>query len=172
MEIMSLFSIPALRVRVEEYFKDEIWHIKKGSDINSAECSALVNYIEKQAEMYMRNVIGLKPGYHYAIDDIAIVTSWQECNDHFTWNYGQIVAQGVMSLEVPGNLCNLAVYCFTGIRDYVEESEVIETPYFQQSQLIPMAENELIIVPGEHGPDINDLNDKPGMFVVFNIKTK
>jgi len=172
LEIMSLFSIPALRVRVQEYFKDEIWHLKKGSDINSIECIALIEYIDKQVEIYMRNVIGLKPSNDYDIDDVGVVISWEECNDHFSWTNGDIIAQGIMSLEVPGNLCNLAVYCFSGIREHVEESDVIETPYFQHSQLMPMAENELIIVAGNHGPDINDLNHKPGMFIVFNIKTK
>jgi hypothetical protein len=172
LEIISLFSIPALRVRVQEYFKDEIWHLKKGSDINSAECIALIEYINKQVEIYMRNVIGLKSDNDYKVDDVAIVKSWEECNDHFSWTSGDIIAQGVMSLEVPDNLCNIAVYCFSGIREHIEESDVTETPYFQHSQLIPMAENELIIVPGDHNPDINNLNHKPGMFIVFNIKTK
>lgn len=172
MEITSLFSVPLARVRMDKYFKDEAWYLKKGYELNSIECIALVEYIEEQVELYMRNIIGLKPGYHYEIDDLGVVTSWQECSDHFTWNYGQVIAQGVMSLEVPGNLCNLAVYCFTGMHYYIESDEIMETPYFRSSELIPMAENELIIVPGEHGPDINGLNDKPGLFVVFNIKTK
>jgi hypothetical protein len=173
MEIMSLFSMPALRVRIEEYFKDEIWYIKKGSDINSAECSALVNYIEKQAEMYMRNVIGLLPEYEYEVAKIGVVTSWEECNNHFIWNMpdGNVVAQGVMSLEVPNNLCKLRTYCFSGMREDIEELKTSQTVWYRTSEVIPMAENELIIVPGAYNPDIEGLNE-PGMFVVFNIKTK
>lgn len=172
MEITSLFPSPLARVRMDKYFKDEIWHLKKGYKINSIECIAIVEYIEEQVELYMRNVIGLIPERSYEIDDVALVTSWQECSDAFTWAYGAVIAQGVMSLEVPGNLCNLAVYSFSGMREHIEQIETIETPWFQSSALIPMAENELIIVPGNHGPDINDLNNQPGMFIVFNIKTK
>lgn len=172
MEITSLFPSPLARVRIDRHFKDEIWYLKKGHELNSIECIALVEYIEEQVELYMRNIIGLLPERSYEIDDVTLVTSWQECNDAFTWAYGAVIAQGVMSLEVPGNLCNLAVYCFSGMRDHIEEVETIETPWFQSSALIPMAENELIIVPGNHGPDINNLNDQPGMFIVFNIKTK
>lgn len=173
MEIMSLFSSPLVRVRIDKYFKDEIWHLKKGCEINSIECIALVEYIEEQVELYMRNVIGLLPKIKYGVEDVALVTSWEECSDHFASISGkQTIAQGVMSLEIPNNLCNLAVYCLTGIHSHVHEIDTIQTPYFGSSELIPMAENELIIVPGSHGPDINDLNDKPGMFIVFNIKIK
>ena len=169
---MSLFSSPLARVRIDRYFKDEIWHLKKGAPLNSIECIALTEYIEEQVEIYMRNAIGLKPNVGYEIDDLEVVKTWEECNEHFVYSYGDIIAQGIMSLEVPNNLCNILVYCFSGIRKQIEEGDTIETPYFQQSQLIPMAENELIIVPGDHGPDINDLNDVPGMFLVFNVKIK
>ena len=172
MEIVSLFPSPLARVRIDKYFKDEVWYLKKGYELNSIECIALVEYIEEQVELYMRNIIGLRAESKYEIDDLAVVKTWEECSDHFSWSDGLIVAQGVLSLEVPNNLCNLAVYCFTGMRDHIEETETTQTQWFQSSTLIPMAENELIIVPGNHGPDINNLDNKPGMFIVFNIKTK
>lgn len=172
MEITSLFPSPLARVRMDKYFKDEIWHLKKGYKINSIECIALVEYIEEQVELYMRNVIGLLPKFKYEIDDIALVTTYEECDDHFTNNDGVIVAQGVMSLEVPNNLCNLVASCFSGMREHILDFEIGDSPWFQTWATIPMAENELIIVPGNHGPDINNLDDQPGMFIVFNIKTK
>jgi hypothetical protein len=76
-----------------------------------------------------------------------------------------------MSLEVPNNLCKLRTYCFSGMREDIEELKTSQTVWYRTSEVIPMAENELIIVPGAYNPDIEGLNE-PGMFVVFNIKTK
>lgn len=172
MEIISLFPSPLARIRIDKYFKDEIWYLKKGYELNSIECIALVEYIEQQVELYMRNIIGLLPERSYEIDDVALVTTYEECENHFDDTDGLIVAQGVMSLEVPNNLCNLVASCFTGMREHILDFEIGDSPWFQTWATIPMAENELIIVPGYHGPDITDLDDKPGMFIVFNIKTK
>lgn len=172
MEVTSLFPSPLARVRMDKYFRDEIWYLKKGYELNSIECVALVEYIEEQAELYMRNIIGLKPGYHYDVTDVKLVTTWEECNEHFAWSNGKIIAQGVMSLEVPGNLCNLVAYWFTGMREYIMDIQTTNTPWFQSAAVIPMAENELIIVPGNHGPSIEVNDDQSGMFIVFNIKTK
>jgi hypothetical protein len=173
MEIISLFPSPLARIRIDKYFKDEVWYLKKGYELNSIECIALVEYIEEQVELYMRNVIGLKAESKYEIDDLAVVKTWEECSDHFSWSDGLIVAQGVLSLEVPNNLCKLAVYCFSGMREHLYDYEITgESPWFQTWNHIPMAENELIIVPGSDGPSIDELHDQPAMFVVFNIKTK
>jgi len=173
MEIVSLFPSPLARIRIDKYFKDEVWYLKKGYELNSIECIALVEYIEEQVELYMRNVIGLKPKYKYEIDDLAVIKTWEECSDHFGLTNGNIVAQGVMSLEVPNNLCKLAVHCYTGMREHLFFTELTgDSPWFQTWTHIPMAENELIILPGGHGPGIDELHDEPAMFVVFNIKTK
>jgi len=171
MEIISLFPSPLARVRIDKYFKDEAWYLKKGYKLNSIECIALVEYIEEQVELYMRSIIGLKPKYKYEIDDLAVVKTWEECSDHFGLTNGNIVAQGVMSLEVPNNLCKLRTYCFSGMRESIEELKTTQTVWYRTSEVIPMAENELIIVPGAYNPDIEGM-DEPGMFVVFNIKTK
>ncbi len=168
MEITSLFSVPLARVRIDKYFKDEAWYLKKGYELNSIECIAIVEYIEEQVAKYMKDIIGTTRSYE--VDNIAVVTSWQECSEHFSWTRGDVVAQGVLSLEVPGNLCKLAVYCFTGMRDELSCCVPNDTAWFQTSAEIPMAANELIIVPGDHNPDINGLNGEPGLFVVFNIK--
>lgn len=168
MEITNLFSVPLARVRMDKYFKDEAWYLKKGYKLNSIECIGLVEYIEEQVDKYMKDIIGTTCSYE--IDNLDVVTSWQECSNHFTWTRGDIVAQGVLSLEVPGNLCKLAIYCFTGMRDKLSYSVSLDTPWFQTSAEIPMAANELIIVPGDHNPDINGLNNEPGLFVLFNIK--
>lgn len=167
MEMMNLFPSPVARIRIDKNFKDEIWYLKKHYELSSPECICIVTYIEDQVEEFVRNILGFKGDY--SIDDYQLVDDKTNVMARlFHTNLDTIIAEGIMSLEIPGNLCNLM---FSRIDDDTSiPVGQCNSEFYPVSQEIPMAQNELILSVGSFGPSILNVQEgKRSMFLIFSV---
>jgi uncharacterized protein (TIGR02466 family) len=173
LEIISLFPTPVLRVRVEEYFQDEIWRLKQlemepvyGNDIKpdpnhfksvESYCldlpgmEKLKAYIEKEVKDFY--VHGL------AIDgDVIITQSWVNKNingggTHVHYHHNSIVS-GVYYMDVPDNSTLIKFHKADVDKSpvYRLEPEINRNllegnPYVQTVARIPVANHEILLFP-------------------------
>jgi uncharacterized protein (TIGR02466 family) len=173
LEIISLFPTPVLRVRVQEYFKDEIWKLKQlemehvyGNDdkpdlnhFKSVESYCLdlpgmenlKAYIEKEVKDFY--VHGL------AIDgDIIITQSWVNRNingggTHAHYHHNSVIS-GVYYMDVPDNSTLIKFYKPNVDRATVYRLEpeinpdlLSGNPHAQTIAIIPVANSEILLFP-------------------------
>jgi uncharacterized protein (TIGR02466 family) len=195
LEIMSLFPTPVLRVRVQEYFKDEIWRLKQlemehvydnnvTKDLNhfksiESYCldlpgmEKLKAYIEKEVKDFY--VHGL------AIDgDIMITQSWVNRNINgggtHTHYHNNSVISGVYYMDVPDNTTLIKFY-----KPDVDRSTVYRldpevnpnllsgNPYAQTVATIPVANSEILLFPSYLPHSVPDMaTSKDRWTLAFN----
>jgi uncharacterized protein (TIGR02466 family) len=189
LEIISLFPTPVLRVRVQEYFQDEIWKLKQlelenvyGNDVTKdlnhlksieSYCldlpgmEKLKSYIEKEVKDFY--VHGL------AIDgDIMITQSWVNKNinggvTHVHYHHNSIIS-GVYYIDVPDNSTLIKFYkpeinrsTAYRLEPEVNPDLVPGNPYAQTVATIPVANSEILLFPSyfPHGvPSIDTRQDR------------
>jgi uncharacterized protein (TIGR02466 family) len=195
LEIMSLFPTPVLRVRVQEYFKDEIWRLKQlemehvydnnvTKDLNhfksiESYCldipgmEKLKSYIEKEVKDFY--VHGL------AIDgDIMITQSWVNRNINgggtHTHYHNNSVISGVYYMDVPDNTTLIKFH-----KPDVDRSTVYRldpevnpnllsgNPYAQTVATIPVANSEILLFPSYLPHSVPDMaTSKDRWTLAFN----
>jgi len=195
LEIISLFPTPVLRVRVQEYFQDEIWKLKQlklehvyGNDIikdinhfKSIESycldlpgmEKLKAYIEKEVKDFY--VHGL------AIDgDIKITQSWVNKNingggTHYHYHHNSVIS-GVYYIDVPDNSTLIKFYKADVDRSTVYRLEpevnpnLLEgNPYAQTKTTIPVANHEILLFPSYLPHSVPDMaTNKDRWCLAFN----
>jgi uncharacterized protein (TIGR02466 family) len=195
LEIMSLFPTPVLRVRVQEYFKDEIWRLKQlemehvydnnvTKDLNhfksiESYCldlpgmEKLKAYIEKEVKDFY--VHGL------AIDgDIMITQSWVNRNINgggtHTHYHNNSVISGVYYMDVPDNTTLIKFYKADVDRSTVYRLDpevnpnlLSGNPYAQTVATIPVANSEILLFPSYLPHSVPDMaTSKDRWTLAFN----
>jgi uncharacterized protein (TIGR02466 family) len=173
LEIISLFPTPVLRVRVQEYFKDEIWKLKQleMEHVYSNDVTKDLNHF-KSIESYCLDLPGMEKLKAYiekevkdfyvhglAIDgDIIITQSWVNRNingggTHAHYHHNSVIS-GVYYIDVPDNSTLIKFYKPDVDRStvYRLEPEVNPNlfegnPYAQTVATIPVANSEILLFP-------------------------
>lgn len=186
MEIISLFPIPVLRVRVQEYFKDEMWKLKQLEleHIYGNDDKADANHF-KSIESYCLDLPGMEDLKEYiekevkdfyvhglAINgDIRITQSWVNKNingggTHTHYHHNSIIS-GVYYMDVPDNSTFIKFYKPDGNRSTMYRLEpqidpdlLLGNPYAQIGTSIPVANNEILLFPSYLPHGVPDMNTK------------
>jgi uncharacterized protein (TIGR02466 family) len=196
LEIISLFPTPVLRVRVEEYFQDEIWKLKQlemepvyGNDVQPGN----INHF-KSVESYCLDLPGMEKLKEYiekevkdfyvhglAIDgDIMITQSWVNKNINgggtHTHYHNNSVISGVYYMDVPDNSTLIKFYkadvdksTAYRLEPDVNSNLLSGNPYAQTVATIPVANHEILLFPSylPHSVPVMDTN-KDRWCLAFN----
>lgn len=189
LEIISLFPTPVLRVRVQEYFKDEILKLKqlKMEPVYGNDLKADANHF-KSVESYCLDLPGMeilkayiekevKDFYLHGLaieSDIMITQSWVNRNingggTHVHYHHNSVIS-GVYYMDVPDNSTLIKFYKANVDRATVYRLEpdvnpnlLKGNPYAQTVSTIPVANNEILLFPSylPHGvPNMATTEDR------------
>jgi uncharacterized protein (TIGR02466 family) len=195
LEIMSLFPTPVLRVRVQEYFKDEIWRLKQleMEHVYDNNVTKDLNHF-KSIESYCLDIPGMEKLKAYiekevkdfyvhglAIDgDIMITQSWVNRNINgggtHTHYHNNSVISGVYYMDVPDNTTLIKFYKPDVDRStvYTLDPEVNPNllsgnPYAQTVATIPVANSEILLFPSYLPHSVPDMaTSKDRWTLAFN----
>jgi uncharacterized protein (TIGR02466 family) len=173
LEIMSLFPTPVLRVRVQEYFQDEIWKLKQLEleTVYPGDITKDLNHF-KSIESYCLDLPGMEKLKAYiekevkdfyvhglAIDgDIMITQSWVNKNvkgggTHAHYHNNSIIS-GVYYMDVPDNSTLIKFYkpdvdrsTVYRLDPQVSPALMSGNPYVQTVANIPIANHEILLFP-------------------------
>ena len=173
LEIISLFPTPVLRVRVQEYFKDEIWKLKQ-LDMEHVHVEVGVPDVKhyKSVDSYCLDLPGMEKLKAYiekevkdfyvnglAIDgDIMITQSWVNRNvngggTHSHYHHNSIIS-GVYYMDVPDNSTLIKFYkpeinrsTAYRLEPEVNTNLISGNPYAQTVATIPVANSEILLFP-------------------------
>ena len=199
LEIISLFPTPVLRVRVQEYFQDEIWKLKQleMEHVYANNVAPDLNHF-KSIESYCLDLPGMEKFKDYiekevkdfyvhglAIDgDIKITQSWVNKNingggTHAHYHHNSIVS-GVYYMDVPDNSTLIKFYKPDVDRSTVYRLEpevnpnLLEgNPYAQTKAIIPVANSEILLFPSYLPHSVPDMaTSKDRWTLAFNTVPK
>ena len=189
LEIISLFPTPVQRVRVQEYFKDELLQLKQldsqpryknGNHFESVEsyCLDLLGmeklkaYIEKQLKDFYVNAL--------AIDrDIMITESRINRNmnggeTNIDYNDGYLVS-GVYYMDIPDNraLVNFYKPNIKSTKPFINSELLVNNPYAQTKEIILVSNNEILLFPSHIENSLSKMDVKDDRwFLTFRSTIK
>jgi len=199
LEIISLFPTPVLRVRVQEYFKDEIWKLKQleMEHVYATNNKRDLNHF-KSVESYCLDLLGMEKLKAYiekevkdfyvhglAIDgDIIITQSWVNKNingggTHAHYHHNSVIS-GVYYMDVPDNSTLIKFYKANVDRSTVYRlepeinSNLLEgNPHAQTVATIPVANSEILLFPSYLPHSVPDMaTSKDRWTLAFNTVPK
>jgi hypothetical protein len=189
LEIISLFPTPVQRVRVQEYFEDELLQLKQldsqpryknGNHFESVESycldlpgmEKLKAYIEKQLKDFYVNAL--------AIDrDIMITESRINRNmnggeTNIDYNDGYLVS-GVYYMDIPDNraLVNFYKPNIKSTKPFINSELLVNNPYAQTKEIILVSNNEILLFPSHIENSLSKMDVKDDRwFLTFRSTIK
>ena len=189
LEIISLFPTPVQRVRVQEYFEDELLQLKQldsqpryknSNHFESVEsyCLDLLGmeklkaYIEKQLKDFYVNAL--------AIDrDIIITESRINRNinggeTNIDYNDGYLVS-GVYYMDIPDNRAIVNFYKpnIKSTKPFINSELLVNNPYAQTKEIILVSNNEMLLFPSHIENSLSKMDVKDDRwFLTFRSTIK
>jgi hypothetical protein len=189
LEIISLFPTPVQRVRVQEYFEDELLQLKQldsqpryknGNHFESVESycldlpgmEKLKAYIEKQLKDFYVNAL--------AIDrDIMITESRINRNmnggeTNIDYNDGYLVS-GVYYMDIPDNRAIVNFYKpnIKSTKPFINSELLVNNPYAQTKEIILVSNNEILLFPSHIENSLSKMDVKDDRwFLTFRSTIK
>ena len=168
LEIISLFPTPVLRVRVQEYFKDEIWKLKHldlenvyGNDITKdlnhfksieSYCldlpgmEILKAYIEKQLKDFYVNALAIDSDIQITESRINRNINGGETNIDY---YDGSIVSGAYYMDIPDNRAIVNFYKpnIKSTKPFISSELLVNNPYAQTKEIILVSNNEMLLFP-------------------------
>jgi len=189
LEIISLFPTPVQRVRVQEYFEDELLQLKQldsqpryknGNHFESVESycldlpgmEKLKAYIEKQLKDFYVNALAIDRDIMITESRINRNMNGGETNIDYNDCY---LVSGVYYMDIPDNRAIVNFYKpnIKSTKPFINSELLVNNPYAQTKEIILVSNNEILLFPSHIENSLSKMDVKDDRwFLTFRSTIK